>query len=188
VALGRDFRYPIVDPYPADRQFQPASIDLLLGGNVAWMTGPHGDDDAIVDPYNPELLKRTLPRYHQIHTYEYEYYLMPKEFILAETRETIFVPNGYVGRIEGKSSLARLGLFAHVTAGFVDPGFHGKITLELFNASLFTICLRKDMPICQLALETTDGDSERPYGSEGLGSRYQDAGGLEGSRAGEERS
>jgi dCTP deaminase len=77
-----------------------------------------------------------------------------------------------VGRVEGRSSLGRLGVFCHVTAGYIDPGFAGTITLELYNAGPLSVLLRPGMRFCQLSLLTC-GPVARPYGSQELGSKYQ---------------
>jgi dCTP deaminase len=98
--------------------------------------------------------------------------LGPKSFILASTVEKVRMPAELVGRVEGKSSLARMGLFVHVTAGFVDPGFEGHITLELFNGNHFGIKLYPGMPICQMSFERLMSAAEKPYGHGAIGSKY----------------
>jgi dCTP deaminase len=83
------------------------------------------------------------------------------------------MPADLVARIEGKSSLGRLGLIVHATAGFVDPGFHGTLTLEITNFNSVPIVLRPGLPIAQLSFMTLDQAAERPYGHPDLGSHYQ---------------
>ena len=101
-------------------------------------------------------------------------YIRPREFLLGSTRETVHIPNDLLARVEGKSSWARRGLMVHVTAGFIDPGFRGQITLELYNLSTVTQVILVGSRVAQLALEELDRPADRPYGSPGLGSHYQD--------------
>ena len=101
--------------------------------------------------------------------------LKPKEFILASTNEIVNVPDNLVGIVSGKSSLARMGLAIH-DAGFIDPGFSGQITLELFNKSNKAITLKKDMPICQIYFVKTDAPVENSYNG-----HYQNQKGVTGS-------
>ncbi len=105
--------------------------------------------------------------------YADEYVLSPKEFILATTKEYVKLDDTILGRLEGKSSIARLGLIIHTTAGFIDPGFHGEITLEIANLSSKPVTLKSGQPIAQICFEELSSPCDRPYGSEGLGSHYQ---------------
>lgn len=100
-------------------------------------------------------------------------HVAPKDFLLASTEEWVHIPDRLVGRVEGKSSWARRGLAIHVTAGFIDPGFRGVITLELVNHSTVTVTVPIGAPIAQLTLMELDKPAARPYGSPGLGSHYQ---------------
>jgi dCTP deaminase len=109
--------------------------------------------------------------------------LHPGEFVLGSTFESVGLPDDLAGRLEGKSSLGRLGLLTHSTAGFIDPGFHGHITLELSNVANLPITLWPGMKIGQLCLFRLSSPSEKPYGSEGVGSRYQGQRGPTPSRA-----
>ena len=97
----------------------------------------------------------------------------PGEFALGRTQEHVEIPDDIVARIEGKSSLGRLGLIVHATAGFVDPGFKGTLTLEITNLTRVPIKLYAGLPIAQLSFMTLDAPAERPYGSPELGSHYQ---------------
>jgi dCTP deaminase len=97
----------------------------------------------------------------------------PGEFVLASTYEVITLPDDIAGRLEGKSSLGRLGLLTHSTAGFIDPGFSGHITLELSNVANLPVKLFAGMKIGQLCLIKLSSPAEHPYGSEKYGSRYQ---------------
>ncbi|MDR7330421.1 dCTP deaminase [Corynebacterium guangdongense] len=99
--------------------------------------------------------------------------LHPGEFVLASTLEAFSLPDDLAGRLEGKSSLGRLGLLTHSTAGFIDPGFEGTITLELSNVANLPITLWPDMKIGQLAIFQMSSAAEVPYGSGKLGSKYK---------------
>jgi dCTP deaminase len=99
--------------------------------------------------------------------------LHPGEFVLGSTYEVITLPDDIAGRLEGKSSLGRLGLLTHSTAGFIDPGFSGHVTLELSNVATLPIKLWPGMKIGQLALFRLSSPAEHPYGSAVYGSRHQ---------------
>jgi len=99
--------------------------------------------------------------------------LHPGEFVLASTYEVITLPDDIAGRLEGKSSLGRLGLLTHSTAGFIDPGFSGHITLELSNVANLPVKLFPGMKIGQLCLIRLSSPAQHPYGSAIYGSRYQ---------------
>ncbi|TNC26037.1 dCTP deaminase [Amycolatopsis alkalitolerans] len=109
--------------------------------------------------------------------------LHPGEFVLASTFELVSLPDDLAGRLEGKSSLGRLGLLTHSTAGFIDPGFTGHITLELSNVANLPITLWPGMKIGQLCLFRLTSAAEFPYGSAEVGSRYQGQRGPTPSRA-----
>jgi dCTP deaminase len=109
--------------------------------------------------------------------------LHPGEFVLGSTFEAVTLPDDLAGRLEGKSSLGRLGLLTHSTAGFIDPGFTGHITLELSNVANLPITLWPGMKIGQLCLFRLTSPAENPYGSEVAGSRYQGQRGPTPSRA-----
>ena len=121
------------------------------------------------------ILKKELPDLNtkvQIQGDE-PFILHPGEFVLGSTLEKITIPNTMVARIEGKSSLGRLGLLIHSTAGFVDPGFDGNLTLELANVSRLPITLYYGMRIGQISFQKMNSAAEKPYGSPELSSRYQ---------------
>lgn len=99
--------------------------------------------------------------------------LHPGEFVLGQTLERVRLPNDLVARLEGKSSLGRLGLLIHSTAGFVDAGFEGNLTLELSNVANLPITIYYGMPIGQISFMRMDGPVETPYGSAEAGSKYQ---------------
>ncbi|TCP57276.1 dCTP deaminase [Tamaricihabitans halophyticus] len=109
--------------------------------------------------------------------------LHPGEFVLGSTFELVRLPDDLAGRLEGKSSLGRLGLLTHSTAGFIDPGFTGHITLELSNVANLPITLWPGMKIGQLCLFRLTSAAEHPYGSAQAGSRYQGQRGPTPSRA-----
>ncbi len=109
--------------------------------------------------------------------------LHPGEFVLGSTFEAVDLPDDLAGRLEGKSSLGRLGLLTHSTAGFIDPGFEGHITLELSNVANLPITLWPGMKIGQLCLFRLSSAAENPYGSTAAGSRYQGQRGPTPSRA-----
>lgn len=126
------------------KMLQPASVDLTLDRFFR----VYADHTEPVDPRSEE--RRTV----QVELHEGERFeLHSLRFALASTVERVRIPDNMIGRLEGKSSLARMGLFVHVTAGFFDPGFEGFCTLELFNASPFTILLYPNMPICQMGFD-----------------------------------
>jgi dCTP deaminase len=99
--------------------------------------------------------------------------LHPGEFVLGQTLERVTLPDDLVARLEGKSSLGRLGLLIHSTAGFVDSGFSGNLTLELSNVANLPITIYEGMPIGQLSFMRMDGPVERPYGSRETQNKYQ---------------
>ncbi len=103
--------------------------------------------------------------------------LHPGEFVLGSTLERVSLPDDLVARLEGKSSLGRLGLLIHSTAGFIDPGWDGHVTLELSNVANLPITIYPGMKIGQLSFVQMSEPAERPYGSGGLGSKYQGQGG-----------
>lgn len=109
--------------------------------------------------------------------------LHPGEFVLGSTLEVVSLPDDLAGRLEGKSSLGRLGLLTHSTAGFIDPGFSGHITLELSNAATLPIKLFPGMKIGQLCLFRLSSPADHPYGSDKYGSRYQGQRGPTASRS-----
>jgi dCTP deaminase len=99
--------------------------------------------------------------------------IQPGTFVLGSTLESVTLPDDIVARVDGRSSLGRLGLLVHATAGYVDPGWMGKLTLELSNQLQMPIALYYGMTISQISFLRISTPVERPYGSEGLGSKYQ---------------
>lgn len=150
---------------------QPASIDMRLDRHFRWYP-KLGENNVpgIPDPVDPKSPKR-LTISATIHEDDH-FKMYPGAFVLASTIERITFPDDIGGRIEGKSSLGRMGLFVHVTAGFIDPGFSGQVTLELYNANPNPILLYPGMKICQMSFHSMDSPCEKPYGSQGVGSKY----------------
>jgi dCTP deaminase len=104
---------------------------------------------------------------------EEAFILHPGEFVLGSTLERVTLPDDLVARLEGKSSLGRLGLLIHSTAGFIDPGWDGHVTLELSNVANLPITIYPEMKIGQLSFVQLSEPAEKPYGSAGIGSKYQ---------------
>ena len=145
---------------------QPSSIDVRLDKYFRVFENhryPH------IDPAEeqPELTREVIPEGAE------PFILHPGEFVLGSTYETCTLPDDVAGRLEGKSSLGRLGLLTHSTAGFIDPGFSGHITLELSNVANLPITLWPGMKIGQLCLLRLTSPAEHPYGSAQVGSKYQ---------------
>ncbi len=144
---------------------QPASVDVRLGSCFVTMA-PRQPLGAIVPGDSASFVTQTVVT-------DDPFVLPPGGFCLASTIETVEIPDDLVARVEGKSTIARAGIAVHVTAGYIDPGFRGTITLELVNQSAHTVSLRPGMPIAQLSFHSLTTPAERPYGTTGLGSRYQ---------------
>ncbi len=145
---------------------QPASIDVRLDRYFRVFENhryPHID---------PAQAQDDLTREVQAEGDE-PFILHPGEFVLGSTYEEVSLPGDLAARVEGKSSLGRLGLLTHATAGFVDPGFSGHVTLELANVATLPIKLYPGMKIGQFCFFRMSSASEHPYGSEKYGSRYQ---------------
>lgn len=144
---------------------QPASVDLHLDREfMVFDTNKH----FVIDTKKPAqdlMIKKTISG-------NKPFVLHPGEFALGLIMEETGVSDQFVGRLEGKSSLGRLGLIIHTTAGYLDPGNSLKLTLELYNAGSLPLKLYYKMPIGQIAFEKISSPCERPYGSPGLGSKY----------------
>lgn len=154
-----------VDPIDLDTQLQPASIDVRIDRTFRVL---NNHNRTHIDPAWP------MPGLTKVFRADHEgFVLHPGEFALGSTIERVRLGSRHAARLEGKSSLGRLGLLVHSTAGFIDPGFDGHITLELSNVATLPIKLHVGMKIGQLCFMLLTGPAERPYGSAGLGSRYQ---------------
>lgn len=151
---------------------QPNSFDVCLSNDFIEYFG-----DCEFDCMD----RRSFEKGYILHKDVDSFVIHPKQFILAETRESITLPNNIVAQIEGKSSLARIGLSVHQTGGWIDAGFSGTITLELFNASDRDIILYPDMSIAQIVFHKTR-KCAHPYGSKERNSHYQNQTGVTISR------
>ena len=154
-----------IEPFDA-KLLQPSSIDVRLDRFFRVFVNTKYTH---IDPslQQDELTSLVEPQGDE------PFVLHPGEFVLGSTFEQITLPDDLAGRLEGKSSLGRLGLLTHSTAGFIDPGFSGHITLELSNVANLPITLWPGMKIGQLCLFRLSSPAEHPYGSAGVGSRYQ---------------
>ena len=161
-------------PYD-ETMIQPASVDVRLGSSFRVFHNHRVEAIDLLDPPTGLTSEVVMPD-------GVPFVIHPGEFCLGNTLEWVTVPNDLVARIEGKSSLGRLGLLVHATAGFCDPGFEGNLTLELANLTRVPILLRPGLPIAQLSFMTLDKPALRPYGSPGLGSHYHGQAGATASR------
>lgn len=164
-----------MDPFD-DGLVQPSSIDVCLDSLFRVFDNSRYTH---IDPaqQQDELTSLVEPAAGE------PFVLHPGEFVLGATRERFGLPDDLAGRLEGKSSLGRLGLLTHSTAGFIDPGFNGHITLELSNVANLPITLWPGMKIGQLCLFRLSSPAEHPYGSAAAGSKYQGQRGPTPSRA-----
>ncbi|WP_199440479.1 dCTP deaminase [Umezawaea beigongshangensis] len=165
----------VLDPYDVDL-VQPSSIDVRLDRffRVFNNTRYTHIDPSIQQDELTSVVEKEQDEAFVLH---------PGEFVLGSTFELVALPDDLAGRLEGKSSLGRLGLLTHSTAGFIDPGFSGHITLELSNVANLPITLWPGMKIGQLCLFRLSSAAEHPYGSAQAGSRYQGQRGPTPSRA-----
>ncbi|WP_146841726.1 dCTP deaminase [Cellulomonas composti] len=164
-----------LEPYePA--MIQPSSIDVRLD---KWFRLFDNHKYPVIDPAAEQP---DLTRLVEVATGD-PFVLHPGEFVLGATYERVTLPDDVAARLEGKSSLGRLGLLTHSTAGFVDPGFSGHVTLELSNVATLPILLWPGMKIGQLCFFRLSSATEHPYGSQRYGSRYQGQRGPTASRS-----
>jgi dCTP deaminase len=155
----------VLQPYD-EEMIQPSSVDVRLDRFFRVFENhryPH------IDPAEdqPELTRPVEPNADE------PFILHPGEFVLGSTYEVVTLPDDVAARLEGKSSLGRLGLLTHSTAGFIDPGFSGHVTLELSNVATLPIKLWPGMKIGQFCFFRLSSPAENPYGSARYGSRYQ---------------
>lgn len=164
----------VIDPEPTLDRLQPSSIDLTLGDSYRVFTARHRpitldtipDDLTVRLPVGPDGLT-----------------LQPGDFVLATTAERVTIPADLCGFLHGRSTLGRLGIAIHVTAGLVDPGYDGDVTLEMCNVGPLTLTLHRGDPIGQLTFEELGTAAMRPYGHPSLQSRYQGQSGTTAPRA-----
>ena len=161
-----DSGHVVVDPL-GEGCIQPASVDIRIDRHIRVFLAP--EEYSVVDVRTnldgitrPDEIPDPAP-----------YVLAPGEFILANTIENVELPDDVVARLEGKSSLGRLGLMVHATAGYIDPGFKGQLTLEISNVARARISIFYGMKIGQISFLRLTTPADNPYGSGALGSKYQ---------------
>ncbi len=155
----------VIEPYDA-ALVQPSSVDVRVDRKFRVF---HNARYPYIDVRQP---MEDLTELVEVEGDE-PFILHPGEFVLGQTLERVTLPDDLVARLEGKSSLGRLGLLIHSTAGFVDSGFSGNLTLELSNVANLPITIYHGMPIGQISFMRMDGPVENPYGSEETGGKYQ---------------
>ncbi len=139
-------------------QIQPASIDLRLGYDFQTFNHTH---QALIDPADPASFGQLTS---SVRLQEGERFIVhPGEFVLATTLEHVEIPDNLVARLEGRSSIGRLGIVIHSTAGYIDPGFKGTITLEISNLGRIAVALYPEMRICQIAFEEMSSPVSESY-------------------------
>ena len=167
----------VIDPLTDEKQIQPSSIDMRIGDEFKVFRvirkpfiDPKDDDD--------------IASYMESLTVEdgEAFIIHPNEFALATTYEYVKVPDDLVARVEGRSSMGRLGVTMHVTAGYIDPGFEGKITLEISNIGAMPVALYPGQRVCQLVFETMPTPADKPYGHPDRNSKYMGQKSPESSR------
>lgn len=189
----------VIDPID-DRsmQIQPASVDLRLGSKFLQFKNTrfpciHPDREQEINDYVSETKFREVEDAHipldnferheneEVVGHDQEFILHPDDFVLGTTKETVEIPDDLLAHVEGRSSLGRLAIVVHATAGIVDPGYRGQITLELSNLGKAPVALKPGMRISQLTFTQLSSPAARPYGKE-RGSKYQDQVGPQASR------
>lgn len=165
----------VLDPLDDD-MVQPSSIDVRIDRYFRLF------DNHKYPVIDPALEQPELTRLVDV-AQDDAFVLHPGEFVLASTYEVVTLPDDVAARLEGKSSLGRLGLLTHSTAGFIDPGFSGHVTLELSNVATLPIKLWPGMKIGQLCFFRLSSPAEHPYGTGSSGSRYQGQRGPTASRS-----
>ncbi len=155
----------VIDPFD-EGMIQPSSIDVRVDRRFRVF---HNARYPFIDVRQPmdDLTEATEIRGEE------PFILHPGEFVLGQTLESVTLPDDIVARLEGKSSLGRLGLLIHSTAGFVDAGWRGNLTLELSNVANLPVTIYYGMPIGQISFMRMDSPVDRPYGSDEAGSKYQ---------------
>ena len=154
-----------IEPYDA-ALLQPSSVDVRVD---RFFRVFHNARYPFIDVKQPQEELTELVEIDD----ERPFILHPGEFVLGSTLERVRLPDDLVARLEGKSSLGRLGLLIHSTAGFIDPGWDGHVTLELSNVANLPITIYRGMKIGQVSFVQLSEPAENPYGSGGLGSKYQ---------------
>ncbi len=177
----------VIDPLPVEGAINGVSVDLRLGRHFRVfngyaapyidLSGPREEMQCAID----EIMGREI-----VIPGDNAFFLHPGELMLAATAEKVTLPSDLVGWLDGRSSLARLGLMVHVTAHRIDPGWSGVIVLECFNSGKLPLALRPGMRICALNFETLSGPAARPYGSR-QEAKYRDQSGPVPSRINEDQ-
>ena len=167
----------VVDPIDdLDTQVQPASIDMRLGSEFLEFQRTN------IPCIHPNRAEEVDEYVRETYVEEGEEFILhPGDFVLGTTKERVEIPSDLVATVEGRSSLGRLAVVVHATAGFVDPGYRGQITLELSNLGAAPVALSPGMRVSQLVFTELRSESTRPYGSE-RGSKYQDQAGPRASK------
>ena len=145
---------------------QPASVDIRLDSEILVFRNNWRTHIDVMKPADDVVEKVTVEEGRP-------FLLHPGQFALGSTLETVTIPDDIVARIEGKSSLARYGLLIHSTAGFIDPGWMGKLTLEFSNVGILGITLHKGMKVGHISFTQLTTPADNPYGSRELRSKYQ---------------
>jgi dCTP deaminase len=155
----------VIDPFE-ERLIQPSSVDVRVDRSFRVFNNQH---------YTHIDVRKEMKDLTELVVKEDDepFILHPGEFVLGQTLEKVTLPNDLVARLEGKSSLGRLGLLIHSTAGFVDSGFSGNLTLELSNVATLPITIFHGMPIGQISFMRMDAPVEHPYGDDENSSKYQ---------------
>ena len=164
----------VIDPFAA-AMVQPSSVDLRCADTFRVF---ENHKYPLIDPKAPQEDLTT----EVSATVDQPFILHPGEFVLGSTLEVVGLADDIVARLEGKSSLGRIGLLIHSTAGFIDPGFRGQVTLELSNVANLPIAIYPGMKIGQVSFYQLTTPAENPYGSPGAGSKYQGQAGPTPSR------
>ena len=156
-----------IEPLRDEKQIQPSSVDMRLGDEFKVFK-------VIRKPYIDPKDEEDIASYMESTVVpEGEAFIIhPNEFALATTLEYVKVPDDLVARVEGRSSMDRLGVTMHVTAGFIDPGFEGNITLEISNIGAMPVALYPGQRVCQIVFETMTSPAELPYGHPDRNSKY----------------
>ncbi len=156
-----------IEPLEDEKQIQPSSVDMRLGDEFKVFK-------VIRKPYIDPKDEDDIASYMESTTVKKgdAFIIHPNEFALATTAEYVKVPDDLVARVEGRSSMGRLGVTMHVTAGFIDPGFEGNITLEISNIGAMPVALYPGQRVCQIVFETMTTASEKPYGHPERNSKY----------------
>jgi len=171
----------VIDPLDdVDQQVQPASVDLRLGSEFLEF---QRTNISCIHPTREEEVGEYISE--TVVAEGDEFILHPGDFVLGTTKERVEMPADLVANVEGRSSLGRLAVVVHATAGFVDPGYRGQVTLELSNLGTAPVALTPGMRVSQLVFTELTSPAERPYGSE-RGSKYQDQHGPQASRIGDD--